>query len=82
MSQPVEDESTVTDSYGITLPAAVREAAEIEAGDKLRWTVAADGTVSVTVVRQRYGAFSDLDPVDIGEETDAATDHDLVTGDR
>lgn len=27
---------------------------------------------------QHYGAFSELDPVDIGEETDAAEDHDLV----
>jgi hypothetical protein len=36
----------------------------------------------VEVVEQRYGAFGDLDPVDIGEPTDAAEDHDRVAGDQ
>lgn len=26
-------------------------------------------------------AFDDLSPVDLGESTDAAADHDLITGD-
>lgn len=82
MPRRVEDETTVNDSYSVTVPAAIRREAGIEAGDKLRWSVDEDGDLSVEVVEQRYGAFSQLDPVDVGEETRAAEDHDLVTGDR
>ncbi|MFB6309425.1 MAG: AbrB/MazE/SpoVT family DNA-binding domain-containing protein [Haloarculaceae archaeon] len=81
MSREVEDETTVNESYSVTVPAAVRRAVGVEAGDKLRWRVEDDGSLSVELVKQHYGAFSDLEPVDIGEETDAATDHDLVAGD-
>ncbi|ELZ14790.1 transcriptional regulator [Natrinema mahii] len=81
MSHRVEDETTINDSYSVTVPAAVRRELDIEAGDKIRWRVTEDGTLSVEVVTQRYGAFSELDPVDIGEETDAADDHDLIPGD-
>lgn len=82
MSQRVEDETTVNDSYSVTVPAAVRREADIEAGDKLRWTVDDEGQVSIEIVKQRYGAFSDLEPVDTGEKTHAADDHDLVAGER
>jgi len=82
MSERVEDETTVNDSFSVTVPAAVRQRADIEAGDKLRWTVNEDGDISVEVVGQRYGAFAELEPVDIGEETQAAEDHDLVAGER
>ena len=78
MSERVEDETTVNDSYSITVPATVRHEADIEAGDKLRWTVDEAGTLGVEVVKQRHGAFSELDPVDTGEETHAAEDHDFV----
>jgi len=78
MSERVEDETTVNDSYSITVPAAVRREAGIDAGDKLRWTVDEQGELSVEIVQQRYGAFSELDPVDTGEETHAAEDHDLL----
>ena len=81
MPPEVEDETTVNDSYSVTVPAAVRREAGVEAGDKLRWRGDDDGTLSVELVKQHYGAFSELEPVDIGEETDAATDHDLVAGD-
>jgi len=81
MSHEVEDEATVNDSYSVTVPAAVRREAGLEAGDKIRWAVDDDGTLSVELVKQRYGAFSALDPVDIGEATDASSDHDLVAGD-
>ncbi|MFA9501232.1 AbrB/MazE/SpoVT family DNA-binding domain-containing protein [Natrinema sp. H-ect1] len=81
MSHRIEDETTINDSYSVTVPAAVRRELDIEAGDKIRWRVTEDGTLSVEVVTQRYGAFSELDPVDIGEETDAADDHDLIPGD-
>lgn len=80
MSQEVEDETTVNESYSVTVPAVVRREAGVEAGDKLRWHVDEDGTLSVELVKQRYGAFSDLEPVDIGEPTDAADDHDQVAG--
>lgn len=81
MSQHVEDETTVNDSYSVTVPAAVRKEAGIEAGDKLRWRVDEEGNLSVEIVKERYGAFSELEPIDVGEETDAAADHDLVAGD-
>ena len=82
MSGRVKDETTVNESYSVTVPASIRRDADIEAGDKLRWTVTDDGTLSVEVVKQRYGAFSDLDPVEIDEETHAAVDHDLVAGEK
>ena len=82
MSHKAEDETTVNESYSITVPAAIRREAGVEAGDKLRWHVDEDGTISVELVKQHYGAFSQLDPVDIGEPTDAAADHDLIAGDR
>jgi len=82
MSGEIEDETTVNDSYSITVPAAVRRRAGIEAGDKLRWSVDETGHLSVEVVKQRHGAFSGLDPVDTGEKTHAAEDHDLVAGDK
>lgn len=81
MSHEIEDETTVNESYSITVPAAVRREADVEAGDKLRWRVDEDGTLSVKLVKQHYGAFSRLEPVDIGEPTDAAEDHDLIAGD-
>lgn len=75
MSSPdVTDETTVNDSHSVTVPSEIRNRLDIEPGDKLRWTLADDGTLDVEVVRQRYGAFQDLEPVDIGEETDAVAE--------
>lgn len=81
MSQRAEDETTVTDSYSVTVPPSVRKEADIEAGDKIQWRVDDAGRLSVTIVKQRYGAFADLEPIDTTEETNAAEDHDLVIGD-
>jgi len=81
MSNEIEDETTVNESFSVTVPAGVRRAARVEAGDKLRWQVDEDGSLSVELVKQQYGAFDDLEPVDIGESTDAAADHDLIAGD-
>ncbi|WP_394324555.1 AbrB/MazE/SpoVT family DNA-binding domain-containing protein [Halorhabdus tiamatea] len=39
MSRGVEDETTVNGRGSVTVPASVRRSADIEAGDKLRWTV-------------------------------------------
>ncbi|PSQ12729.1 AbrB family transcriptional regulator [Halobacteriales archaeon QS_5_70_15] len=82
MSRRAEDETTVNGSYSVTVPAVIRRVAGIEAGDELRWTVDEDGTIAVEPVDKRYGAFSELDPVDTGEETHAAEDHDLVADER
>ncbi|QSG16007.1 AbrB/MazE/SpoVT family DNA-binding domain-containing protein [Halapricum desulfuricans] len=81
MSHEIEDETAVNESYSVTVPAAVRREAGVEAGDKLRWRVDEDGALSVELVKQQYGAFFKLDAIDIGEPTDAADDHDLVLGD-
>lgn len=66
-----EDETTVNESYAVTIPATVREDLDLEPGDRLRWDVDAEGRLVAEIVRERYGAFDDLEPVDIGEETDA-----------
>ena len=79
MAPPIEGETTVNESYSVTVPAAIRQEAGVDAGDKLRWHVD-DGSLSVELVKQQYGAFSKLEPVDIGEPTDAASDHDLLAG--
>jgi AbrB family looped-hinge helix DNA binding protein len=72
MSSPeATDETTVNDSHSVTVPSEIRDRLDIEPGDKLRWTLGEDGKLRVEVVRQRYGAFADLEPIDIGEETDA-----------
>lgn len=76
----IEDGTAVSENCSVAVPAAVRREADVEAGDKLRWRVAEDGTLSVDLVKERYGAFSRLDPVDIGKPTNAAEDHDRVTG--
>lgn len=80
MSRSVEDETTVNESHSITVPSVVREEIGIEPGDKLRWRVHEDGRLEVEVVSQRRGAFAELDPVELDEETDAAEDHDAVAG--
>jgi len=57
----VPEETKVSDRGMVTIPAALRRRLDIEAGDKLRWDVDEDGTLSVEVVKQRYGAFDDDD---------------------
>lgn len=72
MSNPeVTDETTVNDSHSVTVPSQIRERLDITPGDKLRWTLTDDDALHVQVVKQRYGALSDLEPVDVGEETNA-----------
>lgn len=65
------DETTVNDSHSVTVPSEIRERLDIQPGDKLRWTLTGEGELRVEVVKQQYGALSDLDPVDIGEDTNA-----------
>ena len=81
MSREVEDETTVNESYSITVPAAIRRETDVDADDKLRWHVDEHGSFSVELVKQQYGAFSKLEPVDVGEPTDTVEDHDLLAVD-
>ena len=67
----VTDETMVEEGHTVTVPDEIRARLDIQPGDTLRWTLTDDGTVRVVVVNQRYGALSDLDPVDTGTETDA-----------
>lgn len=69
-------ETTVSDRGMVTIPAALRHRLDIEAGDKLRWNVDDEGTLSVEVVKQRYGAFDDFEPVSMGG--DGSETHDLA----
>lgn len=58
---PIEAGSTVSEEFGTTIPAEVREALDgLEPGDRVRWVVE-DGELRVRIVRERPGAF-DTDP--------------------
>jgi len=81
MSNTTEDETTVNDSYSVTVPASVRKEAGLEAGDRLRWRVTDDGQLEIEIVERRRGAFSELDPVETEAPTNAAEDHDAIAGD-
>lgn len=71
------EETTVSDRGMVTIPAALRRWLDIEAGDKLRWETDDEGTLSVEVVRQRYGAFADDDvKADLGDSS--LDTHDLT----
>ena len=74
------DESTITENYAATIPAAVRSQLDVEPGDKLRWTATEDGALEVEVVRQREGALSDFEPEPMGGDGVAA--HDLTGVER
>lgn len=70
------DETTVSERGAVTVPSEIRDRLDIRPGDKIRWRISNDGEVRVEVVNQRFGAFDDFEPVDIGE-TNAAEDHNL-----
>lgn len=70
-------QTTVNDHYSVTVPAQIRNRLDIQPGDKIRWEVTEDGSLTVEVVKERYGAFDNLDPVEMGE-TDVTTDHDIA----
>ena len=74
-SEETVDETTVNDRYAVTIPSAIRNRLDIEPGDKVRWSVTEDGSLDVEITRQRYGAFDDFEPVDMGA-THAAEEHD------
>jgi hypothetical protein len=72
-TRPSEEESD-----GATPPLDAPEQFDLGGDETLRWTVSDDGEWTVERVEQRYGAFSELDPVDVGEATNAAEDHDEI----
>lgn len=59
-------ETKVSDRGMVTIPADLRHRLDIKTGDKLRWDVDDEGNLSVEVVKQRYGAFDDFEPVSMG----------------
>lgn len=61
------EETKVSDRGMVTIPAELRRQLDIEPGDKLRWTLNDEGTLSVEIVHQREGVFDDFEPVDAGE---------------
>jgi AbrB family looped-hinge helix DNA binding protein len=61
------EETKVSDRGMVTVPATLRRRLDIERGDKLRWTIGDDDSLSVEVVHQREGVFDDFEPVDAGE---------------
>lgn len=61
------EETKVSDRGMVTIPADLRRRLDIEPGDKLRWTIDENDTLSVEVVHQREGVFDDFEPVDVGE---------------
>lgn len=69
-------ETTVNDRGMVTIPALLRQKLGIEAGDKLRWTIDEERSLEVAVVKQRYGAFDDFEPVPMGG--DGGETHDLA----
>jgi AbrB family looped-hinge helix DNA binding protein len=70
-----EGETTVSEGYAATIPAAVREQLDLRPGDRLRWRVV-DDELRVEIVHQREGVFDDLET--IGVDVDVVEDHDLA----
>lgn len=66
MTEEPPEVTTVTDRGMVTIPADIRRRLDVGAGDKLRWNVDEDDTLTVEVVHQREGVFDDFDPVDAG----------------
>jgi len=75
-TENVPEETTVSDRGMVTIPAALRRRLDIAPGDKLRWDVDEEGTLSVEIVKQRYGAFDDFEAVPMGG--DGLETHDLA----
>lgn len=71
----VPEETKVSDRGMVTIPASLRRRLDIEPGDKLRWGTDDEGGLSVEVVKQRYGAFDDFEPVSMGGG--GSEDHDV-----
>jgi AbrB family looped-hinge helix DNA binding protein len=75
-TEEASEETTVSDRGMVTIPADLRRRLDIEPGDKLRWTVDDNETLSVEIVKQGYGAFDDFEPVSMGGG--GSENHDLA----
>lgn len=74
MTDPDEsDETMVGSGHSVTVPAEIRQQLDIAPGDTLRWTLLDGGQIRVEVT-ERTSAFEALEPIDIGEETNAVED--------
>lgn len=72
----VPEDTKVNESGMVTIPADIRRRLDVERGDKLRWDITDDDELTVSIVRQRYGAFADDDLKDgLGGDSDT---HDLA----
>jgi AbrB family looped-hinge helix DNA binding protein len=60
-TQSTPEETKVSDSGVVTVPASIRQRLDIEPGDKLRWNTDDEGNLTVEIVRERYGAFEDAE---------------------
>lgn len=74
------DETTVNDRGGTTIPARIRDELGIDSGDKIRWTVTEGGELTVEVVKQSTGVFSDFEPASMGG--DGASAHNRTGAER
>lgn len=75
-TQDSPEVTTVSERGMVTIPAALRRRLDIEAGDKLEWTLDEEAGLSVEIVRQRYGAFDDFEGAPMGG--DGHESHDLA----
>lgn len=75
-TEDAPEETKVSDRGMVTIPASLRRRLDIEAGDKLRWDIDEEGNLSVEIVKQRYGAFDDFEPVPMGGE--GSETHDVA----
>lgn len=69
------EETTVNEGGMVTIPATLRRRLDIDAGDKLRWSVE-DGDLTVDVVRTEHGAFENAPTASLGG--DGLETHDVA----
>ena len=74
------DETKVNDRGGTTIPAEIRDQLDIDSGDKIRWTITEDGDLTVEIVKQKTGVFSDFEPASLGG--DGKTAHNTTGAER
>ena len=60
-----ENESTIESGNTVRVPDETRQRADLQPGDRLRWTITDEGALVTTVVREASGTATDLDPVDV-----------------
>lgn len=69
-------ETVVSAQGDVTVPDSLRQTLDIEPGDKLRWTLDANGAIRVEVIDRQSDTFEDFEPVSMGGG--GTEDHDLA----